>query len=256
MLGKKLLILANSHRDGGRCIAGKDIKTKEWIRPIRNEEEHGLENYKFLKYKTLEIWDIILSEHSPSKTQPENHIIFKVDWERKEKEEKDNIEEFLDEPCNLWLYDSHRDNKNNRVLSKLIENKSIEIKQSLYLIKVNNLTCVYNYRTEKWRAQFTYNKVEYDLSITDEKYTDKCLIKMQEYEKKQKENGLIISKLSSDLGISQDHHYVVAKNHNSFTMTSKNDSYLTVSLANKPEDDDYNDEHWRDYCYKLVAAIL
>jgi len=34
MVHKNIVILANSRRHGAHCIAGKDLNTKEWVRPI------------------------------------------------------------------------------------------------------------------------------------------------------------------------------------------------------------------------------
>jgi len=53
---KKIICLANSRKYGGRCIAGKEIRSRNWIRPIRDGGNGELRvsnlKYKCGKYQT------------------------------------------------------------------------------------------------------------------------------------------------------------------------------------------------------------
>ena len=58
-----------------------------------------------------------------------------------------------------------------------LNGESSEILQSLYLVKVQDLTCSYEYydfggkRISRWQAYFKYNAEDYRLIITDDKFT-------------------------------------------------------------------------------------
>ena len=243
---KTILILANSHRKGGRCIAGKDIHTKEWIRPVGNDNKHALNSYEFKRYKTLQIMNIeILGAAQHKEIQPENYLIADEDWKENINEEKKNIEDFLDNPYNLWVFDNL--SENDRVDYGLIESEKIIINQSLYLIKVSDLT-VYRKNEKQYRCIFTYNGIEYNLATTDGKYTNT-------FHTPEKGNILAFSPEIPRLGISQEHCYLVNNQDNphldickqdNYWATSQEERYLTISLG----------DELKGYCYKLVAAIM
>jgi len=202
-MNKTLVIFANSVKHHQHCVAGKDILTKKWIRPVgdKNGCELKDEQTKYQnphgKYlvKPLQKMNIEFLQKAPLKQQPENYIISNKIWEQNYKIEREDIESFLDNPSNLWLDGI---SKNDRVNYQLIQNNKIQITQSLYLIKVNDLKVDKQNR----RAIFSFNNAFYNLAITDPK--------IQYFD------------------------------------NSKKSYYLVISLG----------EEFKDYCYKLVAAIL
>ena len=246
MIEKTLVIFANSRKESGRCIAGKDIDTGKWIRPI-SAEEHGELDNSYLPIELLEKFNIEFLKHQPwINHQPENYLISHKIWETATpKIERNDIENFLDKPNNLWLYGSYRDKKNDYVLYKSIKDGSISIEQSLYLIKVNNLVYTHNtnnYRmkgVKQWRAQFIYNEVKYDLAVTDDNWT-KVLDDIVNCQYQMKNSPYLIIDIKQKL----PHPVIEIKNY----------SYLVISLGNeyKPQ----LSTHKYGFCYKLVAAVL
>ena len=170
MMKKTLVIFANSVKHHQHCVAGKDISTKEWIRPVGDKngcelkDEQTKYQNKYGKYlvKPLQKMEIEFLEQVPLKHQPENYIVSNKIWEQNYKIDREDIENFLDNPNDLWLDGV---SINDRVNYQLIQNGNIQITQSLYLIKVNGLQVNKEHR----RATFNYNGVNYSLSITDPK---------------------------------------------------------------------------------------
>lgn len=78
---KEIVILAKSNKRDMYCIAGIDIETGEWIRPISsNETLEGAVPPKDIKYsdsEEVEILDVVgitFKEHRPINGQPENYL--------------------------------------------------------------------------------------------------------------------------------------------------------------------------------------
>ena len=165
---RTLIIFANSVKHHQHCVAGKDIFTKEWIRPVddkngcalRDEQTKYQNNYGKFLVKPLQKMQIEFLEKSPLLQQPENYIISNKIWTQQYKINREEIEPFLDTPNDLWLDGiSYTD----RVNCQLIQNNKIQITQSLYLIKVD--VCQIN-KLER-RAIFNYKNITYNLAVTD-----------------------------------------------------------------------------------------
>jgi hypothetical protein len=80
----RLICLANSRRDGGRCIAGIDLETGRWIRPVPRLGGAIPEERTFLSGKLLEPLDIIEIELDPptytTRFQCENRCLKNWNW--------------------------------------------------------------------------------------------------------------------------------------------------------------------------------
>lgn len=89
---KNIVCLANSRKPpSGRCIAGKEIIKDgygAWVRPISNcsSEEISIEEMTFKNGAVPRIMDIIeipIIKHLPSKIQPENYLIdYDYHWKK------------------------------------------------------------------------------------------------------------------------------------------------------------------------------
>ena len=180
-MGRTLVILANSVKHHSHCVVGKDINTKEWIRPVSSdtgealsdEQSSYLNKEKNWRVKPLDKITMEFSKHVPLAQQPENYLISKEKWVSSFKIERNELAQYIDSPKNIWLDTS---TNTNRVTSSLVASKEIVIKQSLYLIKIGVLNLqvstemVDGVEKYKLRGSFMYNDIKYaDLTITDPK---------------------------------------------------------------------------------------
>ena len=175
-----IICLANSKKDGGRCIIGKTLDGK-WIRPIDNKLG-TLDEKQVRHINTLNLISIPELQYYPQKHQTENYTFgHYYQWKCHELEydKKDDyiellfdntnsisLDNYCDHPDSLWN-NHYKNNKNDRIIaSYVIEN----ISNSAYLIKVNKSKLSLNYyrgKTTIKRIKFDYNNKTYDLSVTD-----------------------------------------------------------------------------------------
>lgn len=215
---REIIILANSAKKGGHCVAGKDIKTGEWIRPVSSmnggeltREQTTLHNRNYSwGARVLDKVMINFDCHTPLSNQPENYLIDSSSWKPNFKINRENLDQYLDTPENIWMYG----HKQDRVDARFFEQGLIPNHHSLYLIKVESI--VYNVvlnavGQQRVKGTFEYNEKEYTFNVTDPAY---CKYK----------NG--------PLGYS-------------FTEYSK---YLCLSLGEKYE--------VTGDCFKLIASVI
>src|ERR1700731_102602 len=109
---KKIICLANSRKDSGRCVAGKELagdKLGGWIRPVSerptgevSEEERRFENGQ--DPKPLDIIAIPMIQARPHNFQSENHLIDdQYYWAKEGQATWDQIRAAIDRiPGPLW----------------------------------------------------------------------------------------------------------------------------------------------------------
>lgn len=164
---KVIVVFANSVKHGKHCVAGKEIQTKQWIRPVGDAGGAELDRNQCVcvnpygKYpvKPLQKVEIDIAAHSPLINQPENYLVGNGEWNQRYKIEAPEVAHYLDAPDTLW-------GTGNRVAFSQIESGAINIEQSLYLVKVFDLN-IYKNMDNKRRASFSYNGNSYDLPVTD-----------------------------------------------------------------------------------------
>ena len=76
---RKLLLVANSRKLKGRCLAGIDLETGEWIRPV-SDEDHGAIPPAWCdsggrSVQPLDVVEVDLQRHVPMPHQPENWLM-------------------------------------------------------------------------------------------------------------------------------------------------------------------------------------
>src|SRR3989338_6767673 len=77
----EIIILANSIKKGGHCIAGIDRQTDEWIRPV-SRANRAIPGYVAEQIKLLDIVNIPLESDRPiDRYQRENRFVASMDWE-------------------------------------------------------------------------------------------------------------------------------------------------------------------------------
>tara|TARA_Y100000992_G_scaffold300156_1_gene268236 strand:- start:4201 stop:4821 length:621 start_codon:yes stop_codon:yes gene_type:complete len=169
VINLEIVIFANSYKDGGRCIAGKTVNEKKWVRPVSNENggELSQEQIKYKnKYgvysvKTLQKIKLKLLDRAPLPNQPENYLISNELWTQNYAIQEKEIYDYLDHPDSLW-------GNGDRVSIEMI-NKKLNIKQSLYLVKVEKLKLFFT-EENKRRAEFCFNGINYNFAVTDPKF--------------------------------------------------------------------------------------
>tara|TARA_Y100001980_G_C14546148_1_gene326083 strand:- start:1727 stop:2341 length:615 start_codon:yes stop_codon:yes gene_type:complete len=172
VINLEIVIFANSYKDQGRCIAGKTINEKKWVRPVSNKNGGEL-NHEQIKYKnkygvysvkTLQKIKMKLLERAPLPNQPENFLISNELWTQNYAIQEKEIFNFLDHPDSLWGY-------GDRVSIEMISRKKINIEQSLYLVEVDKLKLFFS-EENKRRAEFSLNGINYNFAVTDPKFDD------------------------------------------------------------------------------------
>jgi hypothetical protein len=187
MTARDILILANSRRHNGHCIAGKDISTGEWIRPI-NVIEPGLvrlDPSAFLEQdfqifignpygpQLLDCIRIGFGERCPLYYQHENIAIDRTPWTQITPLEFQRIPALIDRADSCCLQD------NDPYLAyipaeALRENPRRPSLSFIRLTKESNNVEVIHTTTQRGKPQhrliFDYGTKRYDFPITDYRY--------------------------------------------------------------------------------------
>lgn len=166
----EIIVLANSVKHGQHCVAGKCLQSSQWVRPVANEQGAELSHeqaiyqnpYGTYIVKPLQKIRMGFTSHVPLMHQPENYLIDGSLWQQNYSVNINDLSNYLDSPVNLW-------EKGSRVKYTLIELGLYNINQSLYLIQVEQLN-LYVTNGGRRRASFYYNRLEYDLPVTDPKF--------------------------------------------------------------------------------------
>ena len=219
---KRLVLLANSRKHSGRCIAGKELLGSgygPWVRPIseRPSAEVSLHERSYENGKEPQILDIVevpLLKASPSLHQTENHLIDSgLCWLKKGELKWTDLDQLIDHPNSLWgSGQSSYYGLNDRVTLNDVSTYT----HSLALIEPVSLNVTVDTEGEEFgnprrrvRASFSYQGIKYSLAITD----------------------------PIAVGVFRP------KSEGAYPLTN---SLLCVSLG----------EVWEGYCYKLVATVV
>jgi len=167
---KTIVCLANSNRDGKSCVAGKEVlgagRYGEWIRPVNAQYGDAISS-KDMQFEgggfpqVLDVISIPLREHAPKPPQTENYQIdVGKPWTKHDTLDQQELPKLLDEArYGIWLIHG---SKNDRVPAS----RSDEVRGSLLLIRPESLT-INAESKRKFRANFRYNGLDYDLVVTD-----------------------------------------------------------------------------------------
>lgn len=220
---KTIVILANSVKHGKHCVAGKEIISKQWIRPVNDKERSELSReqakcknpHGVFPINVLQKIEISFLQAAPLINQPENFIITDEIWVQRFKIDRNELNSYLDNPEILWNNESSSGNgKNDRVDYNQILTDNVVIDQSLYLIKPDEINVLVTTNIEnkkRIRISFVYKDTTYNLATTDP-------ILWREF-----------------------------SNRETGEYQFDNQKILCISLGEKFDD---------GFCYKLVAAVL
>jgi hypothetical protein len=158
----QIICLANSFKRGGRCIAGIDLATKKWIRPIGDGHEGAIGGERIIDGAEPELLDILYIPIGPLAIdhgcQPENVVLEAGKWSKVGKMSKQEVLKYV-ENLNGFLLHNHSD----RIPLVEFENSVPPNRwKSLQLIRVNNA----QFRNNSWgklECHFRYNDLQYVL---------------------------------------------------------------------------------------------
>jgi hypothetical protein len=154
-MSKRMVVLANSRKLSGRCVACKD-EEGNWIRLTKNRHDpipvQEAKNYGILK--VLDVDGISSQPSSDFRYHSENTRYTNVTVVSKF--DKVMLNKFVDYPNDIF--------GNGRCISEL---QAQRLDHSLLFVKVINLR-IYINSDDKLRGQFIYNdKLYTDISVTD-----------------------------------------------------------------------------------------
>jgi len=220
---KRIVCLANSRKEGDRCIAGKELlgsgEPGAWVRPVSDREDEAV-NANERQYADgsepdiLDVVDVPVCEARPKGYQQENWLLDPGHrWKRIRRVAPQALERLVDSAGPLWIdgYDTHH-GRNDRLPLE----RAGSLNNSLRLIRVGKLVLdVFAPRIEQGdfkrriKGGFRHAGEDYRLWVTDP-------VCEQTY-----------------LNRPNDRYQL-------------GECYLTVSLG----------EPYQGYAYKLIAAII
>ncbi|MFF7363829.1 hypothetical protein [Streptomyces sp. NPDC008125] len=215
---KQLICLANSRKHGGRCIAGIDLESRDWVRPISHRSGHEVSKLERqyvggVEPQPLDVIAMKFIRRHEYEFQRENWLIdSSARWTKLGRVKWDDLLLLERHPSSLWI--NSGDNTIKGVNDRVSVAQSSELVDSLKIIHVDSAKIIvdrpYDANRElDVRIEFWHADSPYVLKVTDCVHADRFRAK----------------------GVG--HHKI-------------GESFLTVSLG----------EEWKDYYYKLVAAII
>lgn len=176
---KEIIILANSRKTSGRCVAGKTIDG-QWVRPVSkrasseiSESDRSYQGGK--KAAPLDVARIGFLSAKVHPYQPENHLIHDGHyWVLKDTVDRAATFGLLDTPTSLWTTgDSSYSGVNDRILEASAPKVIEAFGGSLQYIRVEDLRVnvsqegiAFGDQKMKVRGHFTYNQSKYALMVT------------------------------------------------------------------------------------------
>lgn len=223
MITKRIVLLADSKKQGGRCVAGREILARSyggWIRPVSGRAS-GSELWPSERQyqngadpQLLDVIDIALDHAVPHTCHQENWLhSSQAKWAKVGTLGWNDAANLVDGPPVLWVNGSSTIAGRNDEISAA---RAIGLQNSICLIRVNELT-IRVFRTDyakEVRADFSHANSSYSLKITDLNY--------------------LPAYMQGPVG-----NYPIGE------------CLLTISLAEL-----YRKKDGIDYHYKLVAAIM
>lgn len=185
----RIVCLANAHKDGERCLAGKrmlpDGSMGEWIRPVSSRSKSGALSRPERIYldreepALLDLIEIRLGHHRPEAHQQENWLLAQ-DNQCKKIDALPLERLIVDAPSTIWdngySSDGHRDNR-------IPQERADRLESSLLLIEVDGMEVTRGASLrgkQTLSGRFEYGPLghNYKFTITDpafeEKYSNKA----------------------------------------------------------------------------------
>lgn len=174
----QVICLANSRKRGDRCIAGIELSTGRWVRPVTNLDDGRIPSYIRLiqgnEPALLDILEIPLSQTGPSfGFTSENRLILPGMWRRVGKVEPSELIKYT---YNLDQHVLH--NTKKYVLIPFLQSQPVERRQTLQLVHVSEFEVKNTGRVRggsSWKGTIVGKGGEYlaDANITDPVFVEK-----------------------------------------------------------------------------------
>lgn len=174
---KRLLCLAASRKHNGYCIAGKDIETAEWVRPISARPGHEISYFERTYEQgglasVLDVVEVSLVAPQPAEFQTENHLNNQaVRWRKVGGRDYGDAAALVEPEQPLWI---DGPSSYNGLHDQVPEDQAAELQDSLRLIKVPTLGLlvhseggVFAPAKRVVRARFAFAGNTYWLKVTD-----------------------------------------------------------------------------------------
>ncbi len=162
----QILCLANSWRPGGRCVAGLDLETGHWIRPVP-AFGGAIPLHVAGQFGLLDIVEMDLRPpHMTTRFQPENRVAVDWNWRVVAKAAVGDVIGLVDNTTPIFYGDG------DRVEPEIIARLPLANWKSLQLVRPQNLR--FAGAGEEWRAYFddaAHN--HYGLKVKDPAYLDR-----------------------------------------------------------------------------------
>lgn len=166
----QMVCLANSRKNGDRCVAGMELGSKKWVRPIsrRYNEAVSVVERQYADRSEPRILDVVtmgLIEKRPSKFQRENWLLdHNVPWVKMGRINWEGLCSLEEQPEELWIngYSS-----GGRLNNKIPASRQGEIASSLALIRVESVRI-----GADGFVQFEHMGHDYVINLTDPVYEE------------------------------------------------------------------------------------
>jgi len=150
----RIICLANSVRPGGSCMAGIDLQTGKWVRPVPDTRNRAITASMMLtEGKTLpEILDVLeipLEDFGPDDgCQPENRLLKLGKWKKVGRITAKDLLQYCED--DTVILHNHTDHVVPGFFGETPKNKW----KSLQLVRNSEVQFISAYKEGQWRASF------------------------------------------------------------------------------------------------------
>lgn len=212
---KQIICMGNSYKNGGRCLAGIEVKrdfngrlsvveningSPRWIRPVNGDGNCGLPEFLVGSYEIFDILEIDITGIVPTGAHSENVHFSSI--RKVGRLNRVNYSLLCDNNHNLLFGD-----RGNAITTDQFE----LCDYSLMFIKPENPiinTQINEYGHEKFRIVFTYNGVRYDLPLTDTDYIR--LLQQNRRQRGERTTGELFFTVSLGVNFHDMHYKLIA----------------------------------------------
>lgn len=168
----RLICLANSRKHNGRCIAGIDISTGDWVRPVTSLDDGRIPtDISLIDRKPIQLLDVVdipLSKMVQG-YECENRLILDGSWKRVGRVATNDVIPY----CENKILHTHRDDWINAIPHSYISSLPADKRRTLQIIKVSGFqTWRNNYG--KWKGSIPLKSgQDLVLNVTDPELCNK-----------------------------------------------------------------------------------